>query len=80
MFQLYWVITKPYTELIQRISYITVHSGIPNAYDEQYGWCSIICADAFGSVPATHVQFVWQELDYRIYICRVTKGGHTEHL
>ena len=22
----------------------------------------------------------WQELDYRIDICRVTKGGHIEHL
>ena len=31
-------------------------------------------------VLATHVQRVWQELDYRIDICRVTKGGHIEHL
>jgi hypothetical protein len=23
---------------------------------------------------------VWQELDYRIDVCRVTKGGHIEHL
>ena len=23
---------------------------------------------------------VWQELDYRIDICRVTKGGHIGHL
>jgi hypothetical protein len=23
---------------------------------------------------------VWQELDYRIDICLVTKGGHMEHL
>jgi hypothetical protein len=23
---------------------------------------------------------VWQERDYRIDICRVTKGGHIEHL
>jgi len=23
---------------------------------------------------------VWQELDYRIDICHVTKVGHTEHL
>ena len=29
---------------------------------------------------ATHVARVWQELDYRIDICRVTKGGHIEHL
>ena len=31
-------------------------------------------------VPATHVQRVWQELDYMIDICRITKGGHIEHL
>ena len=31
-------------------------------------------------VPATYVQRVWQELDYRIDICRVTKGEHIEHL
>jgi hypothetical protein len=23
---------------------------------------------------------VWQELDYRIDVCRVTKGGHIKHL
>jgi hypothetical protein len=26
------------------------------------------------------LQRVWQELDYRFDICRVTKGGHTERL
>ena len=26
------------------------------------------------------LQRVWQELYYRIDICRVTKGGHIEHL
>ena len=31
-------------------------------------------------LPATHVAHVWQELDYRVDICRVTKGGHMEHL
>ena len=33
-----------------------------------------------GHTRATHVQRVWQELDYRIDICRVTMGGHIEHL
>jgi hypothetical protein len=27
-----------------------------------------------------HVARVWQELDYRIDICRVTKGGYIEYL
>jgi hypothetical protein len=26
------------------------------------------------------LQRVWQELDYRIDICRITNGGHIEHL
>jgi hypothetical protein len=31
--------------------------------------------------PLCHVIYrVWQELDYRIDICRVTKGRHIEHL
>jgi hypothetical protein len=36
-----------------------------------------------GSVAAIDrqmLQRVWQELDYRIDICHVTKGGHIEHL
>jgi len=32
------------------------------------------------TLSATRVARVWQELDYRIDICRVTKGGHIEHL
>ena len=31
-------------------------------------------------VPATHVARVWQELDYWIDICCVTKYGHIEYL
>ena len=23
---------------------------------------------------------VWNEMDYRIDVCRITKGGHAEHL
>jgi hypothetical protein len=24
--------------------------------------------------------YVWDEMDYRIDVCRITKGGHSEHL
>ena len=34
IFQLYWVIIRPYIELVQSISYITKHSRIPDAYTE----------------------------------------------
>jgi len=23
---------------------------------------------------------VWNEMDYRIHVCRITKGGYIEHL
>ena len=36
--------------------------------------------DTPSSCLATHVARVWQELDYRTDICRVTKGGNIEHL
>ena len=46
--------------------------------------CSIcpplVTRQSCNQVPATHLQRVWQELDYRIDICRVTRGGHIERL
>jgi hypothetical protein len=35
---------------------------------------------AVASVEEDMLRFVWTELDYRIDICRVTKGSHIEHL
>jgi len=35
---------------------------------------------AVASVDKDMLRSVWTELDYRIYICRVTKGSHIEHL
>ena len=32
------------------------------------------------TVDGNMLKRVWQELDYRIDICRVTKGAHVEHL
>jgi hypothetical protein len=36
--------------------------------------------EAVTAIDRQILQRVWQELDYRIDICRVTKGGHIEHL
>jgi hypothetical protein len=36
--------------------------------------------EAVAAVDHQMLQRVRQELDYRIDICHVTKGGHTEHL
>jgi hypothetical protein len=35
---------------------------------------------AVAAIDRQMLQRVWQELDYRIDICRVTKGEHIEHL
>jgi len=35
---------------------------------------------AVASVDEDMLRSVWTELGYRIDICRVTKGSHTEHL
>jgi hypothetical protein len=36
--------------------------------------------EAVAAIDRQMLQRVWQELDYNIYICRVNKGGHIEHL
>jgi hypothetical protein len=36
--------------------------------------------EAVAVIDRQMLQRVWQELDYRIDICRVTKGGYMEHL
>jgi hypothetical protein len=36
--------------------------------------------DAVATIDVHMLERVWQELDYRIDVCRVTKGGHIEHL
>jgi hypothetical protein len=36
--------------------------------------------EAVTAIDRQMLQCVWQELDYRIDICHVTKGGHIEHL
>ena len=35
---------------------------------------------ALNSVTPDMLQRVWSELDYRIHVCRVTRGGHTEYV
>ena len=35
---------------------------------------------AIETITADMQQTVWNELDYRVDVCRITKGSHTEHL
>jgi len=32
------------------------------------------------TITADMIQTVWNELDYRVDVCRITKGAHIEHL
>ena len=32
------------------------------------------------TITADMLQTVWNELDYRVDVCRITKGSHIEHL
>jgi hypothetical protein len=36
--------------------------------------------EAVAAIDRQMLLHVWQELDYRIDICRITKGGHIKHL
>jgi hypothetical protein len=36
--------------------------------------------EAVAAIYHPMLQHVWQELDYRIDFCHITKGGHIEHL
>jgi hypothetical protein len=35
---------------------------------------------AAATIGSQMLQRFWQEFDYRIEICRVTNGGHMEHM
>jgi len=35
---------------------------------------------AIETITAVMLQTVWNELDYRVDVCRITKGAHIEHL
>jgi hypothetical protein len=36
--------------------------------------------EAVAAIDRQMLQRVWQDLDYRIDTCCITKGGHIEHL
>ena len=35
---------------------------------------------AIETITADKLQTVWNELDYRVDVCRITEGAHMEHL
>jgi hypothetical protein len=55
-------------------------------HTRQYGcndilhYCNDPCLKAVKNIYAPLLTHVWQELKYRIDMCRVTRGAHIEHL
>ena len=44
------------------------------------GLCSF-CSRKYPETEGCYMlQTVWNELDYRVDVCRITKGAHIEHL
>jgi len=35
---------------------------------------------AIETITADMLQTAWKKLDYRVHVCRITKGAHMEHL
>jgi len=44
------------------------------------GLCSFSSRKYPGTEGCYMLQTVWNELDYRVDVCRITKGAHIEHL
>ena len=52
--------------------YIPLSSSIPEL--------KVRIRTATETIAADMLQTVWNELDYRVDVCRITKGAHIEHL
>jgi len=40
----------------------------------------VLIRTAIETITADMLQTVWNELDYRVDVCRITKGAHIKHL
>jgi hypothetical protein len=43
-------------------------------------WCAVVMQTATETITAEMLQTVCNKLDYRVDVCRITKGAHIEHL
>jgi len=40
----------------------------------------VCISTAIETITADMLQTVWNELDYHVHVCKITKGAHIEHL
>ena len=43
-------------------------------------WSAVRIRTTIATITVDMLQTVWNELDYRVDVCRITKGAHIEHL
>ena len=56
--------------------FVTYLTGAPASIPE----LKVRTRTAIQTITADMLQTVWNELDYRVDVCRITKGAHIEHL
>jgi len=68
------------TTLQVYVTYLTgalyVHPSLPGSIAE----LRVRIRTPIETITADMLQTVWNELDYRADVCRITKGAHIEHL
>ena len=55
-------------------------SGLCSSSSRKYPGTEVRIRAAIETITADMLQTVWNELDYRVDVCRITKGAHIEHL
>ena len=55
-------------------------SGLCSSSSEIIPELKVRIRTATETITADMLQTVWNELDYRVDVCRITKGAHIEHL
>ena len=55
-------------------------SGLCSSSSREYPGTELRIRTATETITADILQTVWNELDYRVDVCRITKGAHIEHL
>jgi len=55
-------------------------SGLCSSSSRKYPGTEGTNRTAIETITADMLQTVWNELDYRVGVCRITKGAHIEHL
>jgi len=62
---------------ILKVFFYDVQCAVVNAFLPEL---KVLIRTAIETIIADMLQTVWNELDFRVDVCRITKGAHIEHL